>query len=272
MPTIILNNDSVHSCPFCDSIKIIRYGLYRSTQRYQCKNCQKTFIPSTGKPIHGIHNKQKALQYLDVLCKALSVRKAALYIGISKNTSFAWRHKFLSSLGNSPLLQIKTEKANACSITLNYSSKGRRRTPEKHKNATKTIILGEADQLMMQKLQDEKPARHLSQVLYEKTKGRIIISKPDRLMKSATRMRALRIKQPHTPAEHKSCKELEMKVFHLLLWMKRFRGVASKYLQQYWNWYINLHNTSWVKTEKQMFKTICQSRRSLAQYRLLRDV
>ncbi|MGL5479528.1 MAG: IS1/IS1595 family N-terminal zinc-binding domain-containing protein, partial [Clostridium sp.] len=36
------------ACPHCDSKHFIKYGKYRCVQRYQCKDCLKTFNEGTG--------------------------------------------------------------------------------------------------------------------------------------------------------------------------------------------------------------------------------
>ena len=41
-------NRSVKRCAHCGSERIIRYGYNNKTQRFECKNCGRTFSSTTG--------------------------------------------------------------------------------------------------------------------------------------------------------------------------------------------------------------------------------
>lgn len=85
-------------CPHCKSAEIIGYGSYRERKRYQCKSCSKTLNELSGTAIHKIHLKHKWNAYIDCMIQGMTLREAASKVGINLRTSFAWRHKILSSL------------------------------------------------------------------------------------------------------------------------------------------------------------------------------
>ncbi|MCD8327462.1 MAG: hypothetical protein LUC90_12545 [Lachnospiraceae bacterium] len=41
------NAGQIPDCPYCGSSSIIRYGLKHGKQRFLCKSCRKTFLPTT---------------------------------------------------------------------------------------------------------------------------------------------------------------------------------------------------------------------------------
>ena len=51
----------------------------------------------TGTPLAWLRHRTKWLAYLDCMLQSGTVRHAATLVGIHKNTSFRWRHRFLNS-------------------------------------------------------------------------------------------------------------------------------------------------------------------------------
>lgn len=82
-------------CPHCGSKSIVRWGTRNDMQRYRCKQCKRTFNSLTGTPLAYLHRKGHWLDYAQCIKEGLSVRKAASKCGIHRNTSFRWRHRFL---------------------------------------------------------------------------------------------------------------------------------------------------------------------------------
>lgn len=84
------------ACPQCSSTAYHRHGHAHGLQRFRCTECGKTFNSLTGTPMAWLHYKFKWLDYSDCLLSSYTVRKAAARCEIHKNTSFRWRHRFLS--------------------------------------------------------------------------------------------------------------------------------------------------------------------------------
>lgn len=83
-------------CPQCQSTSFHRHGHAHGLQRYRCRECGKTYNALTGTPMAWLRYKAKWLLYADCLLSSYTVRHSALRVGIHKNTSFRWRHRFLA--------------------------------------------------------------------------------------------------------------------------------------------------------------------------------
>lgn len=85
------------ACPNCQSRRLHRHGKVSGLQRYRCKGCKRTFNALSGTPLARLRLKSYWLDFLDCMFDpATTVREAADSIGVHKNTSFRWRHRFLS--------------------------------------------------------------------------------------------------------------------------------------------------------------------------------
>jgi transposase-like protein len=83
-------------CPRCGEGQAHRHGYAHGLQRYRCTGCQKTFNSLTGTPLARLRHKSKWLDYLDCVLNSTTVRGAAAAVSVAKNTSFRWRHRFLT--------------------------------------------------------------------------------------------------------------------------------------------------------------------------------
>ena len=84
------------ACPRCRSARYHLHGQADSLQRYRCVHCGKTFNALTGTPLARLRHKAKWLDYSDCVLNSATVRWSAARVGIHKNTSFRWRHRFLT--------------------------------------------------------------------------------------------------------------------------------------------------------------------------------
>lgn len=254
------------SCPHCSSNSIVRNGHKSGIQRYKCNNCKKTFQDTTGTPSHWLHKKTNIEKYLEALYQGLSVRKAATYAGISKTTSFNWRHKFLSSLTNIKITRNDNEVCGIKIITLPYSDKGRKKSAEKNTKPTRTLLINHNEQIQLYKFNLANPIKEAANIL-QKLKSISIL--PNRILSKTFK----RTDNQQCIQHKKLQKEINLKTQNqetdITIWMNRFHGVASKYLQQYWNWYTTLKNIKLFKEEFNVFSNKCIKNRSLMYYREL---
>lgn len=259
-----------YSCPYCNCSSLTLYGKVRNIQRYKCKNCERTFRETSGTPLFRLHKVDKVQKYIEALKKGMSIRKAAKYVGISDRTSFVWRHKFLSSLTSKEVIDCNKTDANIQIITMKYSAKGRKKAPEKNTDPTRTLIIQRSNQVCLYRLDPNSPVKNASEILKESNIPNYIIGKPHKLISSSI-CRYGNNKKVYNSKIIKACKkELTQHVQCLNDWMARFRGVASKYLQQYWNWYLNLHNMKGIVNYMELFAERCFSERNLNQFEKLK--
>jgi len=84
-------------CPHCNSGTVIKNGKLSGMRRFACQSCHKYFSQSTGKFWYALKKRDHVHKYLFCLLSGYSIRKSATETGISIQTSFDWRHKFLES-------------------------------------------------------------------------------------------------------------------------------------------------------------------------------
>jgi len=83
-------------CPHCASEHVVRNGAARGLQRYKCRDCRKTFNALTGTPLARLRMKGKWLGQTAVLRDGVTITKAAETLGVARSTAFRWRHRFLA--------------------------------------------------------------------------------------------------------------------------------------------------------------------------------
>ena len=82
-------------CPDCSCERCHRHGQANDLQRFRCCQCGRTFNDLTGTPLARLRHKGKWLDYLGALLDSRTVRSAARQVGVHRNTTFRWRHRFL---------------------------------------------------------------------------------------------------------------------------------------------------------------------------------
>jgi transposase-like protein len=85
-------------CPDCGNSRHYRHGIVRGLQRYRCRACSRTFSALSGTPLARLRHRAKWLDYLKEMLDSRSVRTAAKAVGVHRNTSFRWRHRFLDGV------------------------------------------------------------------------------------------------------------------------------------------------------------------------------
>jgi transposase-like protein/IS1 family transposase len=84
------------TCPACQSARHHKHGRADGLQRYRCSACGRTFNALSGTPLARLRHRAKWRDFAQSLLDSHSVRKAAAALDIHKNTSFRWRHRFLT--------------------------------------------------------------------------------------------------------------------------------------------------------------------------------
>lgn len=112
-------------CPRCRSRRIHRWGFFNHRQRYRCLSCGRTFSDLTGTP--AAYSKRLTLWPTFGACMAdsLTVRRAADRAGVSPRTAFRWRHRLLDALREDNRARV-AGTAGLSRSTFAYSQKGAR--------------------------------------------------------------------------------------------------------------------------------------------------
>ena len=89
---------ALHQCPHCHAptSQLAPWGWSRGLRRYRCRTCLHTCNALTGSGLARLRKADHWVDYSEALIEGLTVRRAAKACGVSKNTAFRWRHRFLT--------------------------------------------------------------------------------------------------------------------------------------------------------------------------------
>ena len=248
-------------CPHCASNRIRANGKLKGVQRYVCNGCKKNFSETTGKFWFAIKKKDKLTKYLYCLISGYSIRKSAKETGISIQTSFDWRHKLLTSFSSVSVEEFQGI-VESDDLFFAYSEKGNRNLNRKPKQrgekASKAGISNE--KVAVVAICDRSGNKDFKVA----TRGRISKKDLDKLLKGRLDKAKVLCSDSHrsygafakaNSITHKTFNASKgqrtvEKVYHvqnvnnmdmrLRKFMDSFNGVATKYLQNYLNWFLIL--------------------------------
>lgn len=82
------------TCPHCVCDRVVRNGQANGLQRFKCRGCNKTFNALTGTPLARLRQRHKWRAQARVLDECLIVHQAAERLQFARSTAFRWRHRF----------------------------------------------------------------------------------------------------------------------------------------------------------------------------------
>jgi len=248
-------------CPKCRMKDVVGYGSYKNTKRYKCKSCSKTFNSLTDTAIHWIHKKELLKEYLYFMLQGYSLRQICRRMDICLKTAFDWRHKILGSLSTDESTKL-TGIIEADETFFLFSEKGNKKI--KHRKSRRRG--GEAskkginkDHVTVLTVYERKTSKCFNTVV---CRGRITKRAIESgLGKWLDGQQSILCTDSHKSFEGFALdnnidikrifvrrKEYVIdKIYHtqhvnnihgnLKRWMFRFNGVATKYLQNYMNYF-----------------------------------
>lgn len=250
----------LESCPYCSSKEFKKNGKNSNNiQTYRCKDCFKYSSSTTGSAIFRIQKKEKWYQYIELLFsgKYYSVRESASIIEVNPNTTFTWRHKILTAINLNP------KKFNGIvemdDLHYKFSQKGRRGlvSPNKRGNSNKgpgdnnlsVKILASMDRVNSMKLDVVRVGR-LKSIDINAVKTQDLLDNQSNILTSdkhasiGSFAKSEEIKHETFLAKNHS----KNKIFHVNtlnevakrineMINRKKKGVATKYLQNYTNWF-----------------------------------
>ena len=251
------------SCPRCEGKIIYRHGMANGLHRYRCQSCGRTFNGLTGTPLAGLRLKSKWLAYFDCLRDpACTVKSAAAKVAVHPNTSFRWRHRFLQWAQLDRPAKL-TGIAEADETFLLESQKGSRqmtRAPRKRGGkAGKRGISNEHVNIVVARDRSGQTIDFIAgcgaltaKALHENLKPRL---EPDVLLVSDANAAYRRFSREaniaHRAVNLRQHRRVDgaihiqnVNAYHGRFkgWLHHFRGVATKYLENYlgWRWAIDM--------------------------------
>jgi transposase-like protein len=239
-------------CPRCSTREIRPWGGFAGRRRYRCRSCKRTFSDLTGTPAAYLKKVELLRPYTRCLRHSLSVRAAAKAVGIASSTAFRWRHRLLPGLdthhGETLTGTVElhaTRVPESCKGQRKLGRPARRRGPAlgKRTRTPKTVVAIAVDRSAnvvtgavpynwVRRLDLEKLVRVRCRVVLT------VIAAEGRLGGAATFARSIGASFfDARPPQERAIAAARSYGQQLIVWLERFHGVATKYLQNYLGWH-----------------------------------
>ena len=253
--------DNPH-CPHCQSNHFIKHGFRNNLTRYRCKNCTKTFNALTGTPLAKLRKKELWSSYSQCLLDSKTLRKSAKSIKIALSTSFKWRHRFMAiAQQNEP--QRLSGIVEADETFFLKSQKGERnlsRPPRKRGGKAKKR--GLSKELLSVLVACDRSGHEADYITGSGPLSSLWLKNnfkqhlDDQVIFITDAAKSFSAFAQQQGIEHITINisqgQRKKGVYHiqnvnsyhsvLKNWIKRFHGVATKYLDHYLGWCNELHN------------------------------
>jgi transposase-like protein len=82
-------------CPRCSASHVVRWGGFSGRQRYRCRSCNRTFSDLTGTPLAWTKRLNRWPRHFQCMRHGSTLRVTACEAGIHLSTAFRWRHATL---------------------------------------------------------------------------------------------------------------------------------------------------------------------------------
>lgn len=250
-------------CPHCSAERVVKNGSADGLQRYKCRSCRKTFNALTGTPLARLRMKGKWLEQTAALRDGLSLTQVTERMGISRHTAFRWRHRFLA-LPKTVKAQALVGIAETDETFFLRSNKGQRqglgRIPRKRGGkATKRGLSKERVPVLVAR---DRSGSTADFILEADDKTHVVAALKPILPKdtilctdgSGTLAAAAKeIGVTHRPVNLSAGIRVIAGVYHvqnvnaydsrLKDWIRRFKGVSTRYLDSYLGWFRAIDRT-----------------------------
>ena len=230
-------------CPHCKSKHEIKYGSYNGIQRYNCKNnkCERTFTKHPESPFrYSKKFKENCHKYKELYEKGLTIRECAEVLNISIVTSFFWRHRFLYNLKQVNYVEKLCDYAELTRVVLLENFKGDRYSKNKEKDKISIVnamnksidiisIIAARNHLGFRELKENiEPRIDKKAIAVAFLDGRLQAFSDKHNTINKIRIRRIDITTIDASYSVK-----------IKRWLKKFRGVATKYIDHYLSWRAN---------------------------------
>lgn len=241
-------------CPHCQTKALRPWGSSHGLARYRCRGCGRTCNALTGTPMAHLRHRECWGRYAQALVQSLTVRKAAAFCGVHKNTAFRWRHRFLRLIAEHRA-QHESGIVEADETFFLESFKGQRQLPRlaRKRGGTAQRKGFTAEQIPVLVVRDRSGQHadfHLEK-LNAVHVGAVLrpLLDPDAVLctdsaavyhsvakASGITHRRLNLRQKRRTDGAFHIQNVNAYDSRLKSWMIRFHGVATKYLANYLGW------------------------------------
>lgn len=246
----------------------MRNGHSGGLQRYRCRCCCATFNALTGTPLAHLHLRGKWLQQTQALRDGLSLSRVQERLGIARTTALRWRHRFLAAPKDVRAQQL-TGVTEADQTYFLRSAKGQRHAlvRKARKRGGRAATRGLSRELITVLVARDRSgqtadfilqandSRHASDSLRPLvTKDGIFCTEGDAIMRATARKlgiehHAVNVSIGIRVDGHWHVQNVNAYHSRLKTWIRRFKGVSSKYLDSYLGWFRTMDRTSQTLAE-----------------------
>lgn len=249
-------------CPHCVSANIVKNGNHNGRQRFLCKDCHKTFGETTNTVLHSTKKDiGQWVKFAWCMVRGFSLRRCHDEVEISARTAFFWRHKILFAISKI----LKTDKVDGVVETdetyFLESVKGKRgidwlkigRTARKRGGSAEKrgisdeqvcviCSLDRIENILSEATGKSRPKKtDIERFFYGRlVTNSVLCTDEHSSYKAFAKSQGIQIKQIPS-GKHKlgiyHIQHVNSYHSHLKGWMKRFNGVATKYLNNYLSWF-----------------------------------
>jgi transposase-like protein len=265
---IIEQAEHPHRCPHCSGKHMVRNGSASGLQRYKCRDCDRTFNALTGTPLARLRQKSKWLTQAEVLRDGVTITQAAKRLKVARSTAFRWRHRFMAApktLQAQSLVGI----AEADETFFLHSCKGQRELDRKPRrrggSAAKRGLSREQVPVLVAR---DRAGATANFILAADGKSDLVaalkplLPRDTILCTDGSSVLAAAVKEigiAHRPVNVSAGRRVIAGVYHiqnvnaydsrLKNWIRRFHGVATKYLDSYLGWFRTLDRSASADTQ-----------------------
>ncbi|HEX9108345.1 MAG TPA: hypothetical protein VF832_13975 [Longimicrobiales bacterium] len=245
-------------CVQCSSVRVQRWGTFSGRQRYRCRDCRRTFSDLTGTPLAYSKRPELWKPFARCMLESLSVRATARRLAIDKDTAWRWRHALLDHRDGRTTAFHGIVETVERDLPLNRKgqrglARPRQRAPARHGcglvDPNRVWIIFASDRGATSDA-EVIPGRHPRARDYE---ALITPSEPiyallgpfGAFRAAGTFASGAGIRYMRLPGENRWQRPGSLLHLENVLrferdfrgWLRRFRGVASRYLSNYLGWY-----------------------------------
>lgn len=248
------------NCPRCDGRSVQRWGRFSGRQRYRCLGCRRTFSTFTGTALYYLKRIDLWDDFRVTMRNCLTVRESAARIGVHRDTAFRWRHRLLAAVSGSESVMLCGNVAVG-RTWFPYSTKGQspprgaptpRPCDMPHWRRPRVWVVLATDEHGSAMSAVEGPTRSGAAFLTGALEGKVApgsVLCSSRGPYSSVAACATRLGLNFFTLTRDAARDQRLEPPHLYAirinrWLRRFRGVASRYLSHYLVWF-RLSDTAW---------------------------
>lgn len=268
-------------CPICGCLHIVRNGHRKDgKQKYTCKECGRHFVVNSNSiTAHTRKNYDTWNTYIDCMMNGASIRKSAEICNIHKNTAFHWRHKILDTLqGMQDNVSLNgIVEADETYLPISYKGnhskdnfvmprKARKRGKQIHKSglSDEYVCIPCAVNRKGKSIGRVSKLGKVSSACIDKTlgtkieKSSVLCTDKEQAYRRFSKERELNLKQMEIGQSIKGIYNIQhINAYHsdLKTFLRPFKGVSTKYLNNYLVWNnLVIHATETVTEKKKIFR------------------